>query len=82
MRCAQPPQLVLRHVDAVDEHAALLGLVEPRNQAGQRGLPGAGQADERHHLARPRDEADIVKNRPPFVVGKAHMLEPDLAGDR
>ena len=75
------PAAILRHVDAVDEHAALLGLVEPRNQAGQRGLAGAGQTDERDHLARPRDEADVVQNRSSFVVGEAHVLEPDLAGD-
>ena len=39
-------------------------VVEARNQADQRRLAGAGQADERDHLARLGLEGDVVEHRP------------------
>ena len=61
---AQRPDLVAVHVDAVDEHASGRCVVEPRNQADERRLAGAGQADERHHLAGLGLERDVVQHRP------------------
>ncbi len=40
------------HVDAVDEHLALGHVEEPRDQVEQRGLAGAGAADDRGRLRR------------------------------
>ena len=52
-RCARAAtaSVVLADVDAVDQHAARRRVVEARNQADERRLAGAGQADERDHLA-------------------------------
>ena len=57
---AQRSQPVARHLHAVDQHAARGRLEEARDEAGDGRLAGAGQADERHHLARPGLEADAV----------------------
>ena len=42
----------LAHVDAVDEDAAFVDVVEARNQPGERGLARAGAADDRRDFAR------------------------------
>ena len=50
------------HVDAVDQHASGGRVVEARNQADERRLAGAGEADERDHLAGLRREVDVVQH--------------------
>ncbi len=75
-------QGVAADVHAVEQHAAAGGLEEAGNEAGQRRLAGAGQADQRHHLARARHEADAVEDSAVGVVGEAHVIEAQLAGDR
>ena len=69
------------HVAAVHEDTAFGRVVEPRNQAHERGLAGAGQADERHHFARCGGEVDVVQDLRAVRVLEAHILEADLAGD-
>ena len=59
-------QVLLRHladVDAVDQHAALVDVVEARDQAGERRLAGAGAADDRGHLAGLRRERHAGQRR-------------------
>ncbi len=54
---AQRVQVVLAQVVAVEQDAALVGVVEARQQLDQRGLAGAVLADQRQHLARLQREA-------------------------
>ena len=42
----------LAHVDAVDQHAPVVDVVEARNQPGERRFARAGAADDRRDLAR------------------------------
>ena len=53
--CARrSPSAYSRTSYAVEQHAAAGDVVEPRQQADQRGLAAAGAADDRDGLARPR----------------------------
>ena len=45
-------EVVLAEVVAVEQDAALVGVVEPRQQLDQGGLAGAVLAHQRQHLAR------------------------------
>ena len=47
-------------VDAVEEDAARVDVVEARDQPGDRGLAAAGRADERDRLARAELEVEVV----------------------
>ncbi len=38
-------------IGAIEEHPALAGVVEPGQEPGDSGLPGAGRADQGHRLA-------------------------------
>ena len=66
-------------VDAVDQYAARRRVIEPRDQADERRLAGAGQADQGHHLAGSCIEGDVVENLGAVRVGEADTLEPDVA---
>ena len=59
---AQPGDVDHREVDAVDQHAAALGHVEPLDQLGERALAGAGGADDADDLAGLDAEADVVQH--------------------
>ena len=50
----------LRDVLAGDEDAALVGLLEPRDQAQRRGLARAGRAEQREEFAGVNGEVDAV----------------------
>ena len=92
---AQRVEVVVAQVVAVEQDAALVGVVEPRQQLHQRGLAGAVLADQRHHLARLQGEAEMA-HRPALGAGidEADILEHEalrgsaagtaarLAGDR
>jgi len=75
---AQIAARIFAQLHAVDGDAALI-LVEPRQQIHQRGLAGAGGADEGHGLARLKAEADAVEHRQVLGIGEAHVVEDDLA---
>ena len=64
----------LAHVDAVDQHAAVVDVVEARDQAGERRLARAGAADDRGDLARVRGERHAGQRR---LLG-AGILERDV----
>ncbi len=49
---AQRVQGNVAHVDAVEDDASAVDVVEPRDQAGDGRLAAAGRADQRHRLAR------------------------------
>ncbi len=68
------------NVDAVEQNLAALHVVETQQQGDQRGLAGAGVADDRESLAWLDAERDIAKN-PVFVGGFGHIAvaEPDVA---
>jgi len=70
-------QVRLRHfadVHPVHEDASMVDVVEPRDQARQRRLPGACAADDGGHLARMRRERDAGEGR--FL--RAWILERDV----
>ena len=79
---AQRSDAVLAHVDAVDQHASGRRVVEARNQADQRRLAGAREADERDHLARPGLEGDVVQHVRAVGIREADVLEADVARRR
>ena len=54
-------------------------MVEPRDQADQRRLARAGEADERHHLARFRLERDVVQDVGAVRIAEPDGFEPDVA---
>ena len=49
-------------VDAVEGDPAAVELVEPHHQVDQRGLAGAGRADDRDRLARVRDQREVRRS--------------------
>ena len=57
---AKRAQAVLANVSAIDAHTTGEWLVESRNQADRRRLAGAGEPDERNHLARMCLEAYLL----------------------
>ena len=77
---AQVAAGVVAQLDAVDADAALI-LVETRQQVDQRRLAAAGRADQRHRLPRLDAEGDAVEHGHVLGVGKAHVVEDDLALD-
>ena len=64
---AQRVEVLLADVDAVDEDAAALDVVEAHHQAGDGGLAGAGVADDGGGLVGLDDEGDAAED--PFDVG-------------
>ena len=71
-------------VDAVDQHAALLGVVEAQEQREDGALAGAGRADDRHRLAGLDRKAQAVQRRPvgPRRIGEGDVAELDRAERR
>ncbi len=59
---------IVADVDAVDEHRAGRRIVQPRQQADQRRLPRAGDADERHGLPGLDAGRDVVEDRRAVVA--------------
>ena len=78
---AQRTQPVARRVDAVDEDAAALVLVQPRDEVRGGGLAGAGGADEGDELAGSGLEAHAAEHGPARLVGEVDVLEPDVAAN-
>ena len=61
-------EILLAHVDAVDEHLAALDVVEAHHQASDGGLAGAGVADDGGGLVGLDGEGDAAED--PFDVGE------------
>ena len=80
----RPAQARLRHagdVLAVDRDATAVEVVKPLQQLDQRALAAARAADQRHFLAGPDRDREIVEHRLVLArVDKAHALEPDRSG--
>ena len=75
-------QRVQRHraqVEAVDEHAAALGVVEAVHQLGHRRLARSGRPDEGDRLARGDVEVDVLQHRDGGVVAEGDVVEADRA---
>ena len=66
-------------VDAVEQDAPALDLVEPEQQRDRRGLAGAGAADQRHPLAGADVQGEAVERRRRAAVAEADVLEVDRA---
>ncbi len=93
----QPGRIELGERHAVEEEPPRVGVVEPREQRGDRGLAGARGADERDDLAgldREVDpvqhlhvapgrigEVDALKATAPFTAGRVRPPE-EIAGSR
>ena len=73
-------EIELADVDAVDQDAAALDVVEAQQQADDRGLAGPGGADDADALAGRDLERDVAED--PVArrcVGEPHVLEDDVA---
>ena len=62
-RAANVAEVEVAHVDAVEQHASLVDVVEARDQPGDRGLPARGGTDQRDRLARPQHEVEALEHR-------------------
>ena len=78
---AKRRQVPFPDVDAVDQDAALVDIIDAGDQLGQRALAGAGFADDRDRFARCGAERDVVQDRI-AAVAERDIVEDDLAGDR
>ena len=71
---------VVADVDAVDRDPAAGHVVQPGDQRGQRGLAGAGGADQRERLARAQVEVDVAQHRGVGAgEGEVDVLEAQVA---
>ena len=77
---AECGQILLAHIDAIDEDAAALHVVEAHHQAGDGGFAGAGVADDGGGLAGLDGEGDVVQN--PLDVGRERPVLRVLASER
>ena len=64
-------------VDAVDADGSGIRVAQALEQGDRSALAGAGVADQRHRLARFRDERQIVHGGAVAAVGQADPLELD-----
>ena len=71
------PQLA--QVVTVEQHAALLGVVQTSEEAGDGALARAGGADERERLARRDVQVEPVEHEAVALVAEADAVEPDVA---
>ena len=77
---AQVVQIYFANVDAVEQNLAALNVVEAQQQLNDRGLAGAGVADDGERLAGFDAEGNVAQD-PIFVLGcrAAVIGEPDVA---
>src|SRR5450756_1531656 len=69
-RAPQLVQLLVPHVNAVDEHAAAGGVGEPRDEVEQGRLAADGPTDDRAGLARQELQRQVMQDRL-FTAGVA-----------
>ena len=72
---------ILPHVVAAYADAALGGLIEPRDQAHQRGFRAAGAAQNAHGGAGGNVQIDVLQipRLPLRIIAEIHMVEADGA---
>ena len=78
---AQVHAVHIMRVHAVEADMAAVDLVESHEQVDQRGLAGAGRADDGGAVARLGRERDVLHQRTIRIVSELHMLEVDAAAD-
>ena len=80
-RCAAADRATrqLAHVDAVDQHAAFAGVVEPAEQIDERRLAAAAAADDADRFAGPDFEVDVAEHRLMPLVAERDVFELDVA---
>jgi hypothetical protein len=66
-------------VDAVEQDAPGVDLVEAHEQVDDRGLARAGRSDDGDRLARRDVEREVLDERLVGLVGEEHVLERDAA---
>src|SRR5205085_11857530 len=76
---AQRGQRQTPQVDAVEQDAALVRVVEAQQQADKRALTGAGRAHERYRLPRLDRQGDAAQHRRAGCVGEVDAAELDVA---
>ena len=70
----------LADVDAIEQDPALLGFIEPAQQANHRGLPRSGGTHQGHMLAGGDGEGEIFEDRIVAAVGEGHPLKDHFPG--
>src|SRR5207244_2458659 len=70
-----PYTTLFRSVRSIQQNRALLGVVEAREQADQRGLPRARRPNDAEPRPGRDDAGDIVLHRPVGPVGERHAAE-------
>ena len=79
------PQLVdpqVADVDAVEQHAPAVDVVEARDEPRHGRLAAAGRTDERDRLAAADGEVETVEHPATRSVAERHALEPQLTRAR
>ena len=81
-RAAEDRERDVAHVDAVDEDGAARRIVQPREQADERRLAGAGRADERDGLPRLDAQRDVIEHERRRRTRNARSRNSIVAADR
>ena len=83
-RRAGRARVIVGDVDAVEGDPAAVELVEPHDQVDERGLAGAGRADDGDRLARLGDERQVLDQRLVRVVARTRRARtrPGPCGSR
>src|SRR5947208_3277479 len=68
----------LADVVTVESHGAAVGVVQARQQPGDRALPGARRSDQSQRLPGRDVKVEPVEDRPVAVVAELHALEADI----
>ena len=77
-RAADVGDAQLAQVVTVEQHAALLGVVQTSEEAGDGALARAGGADEGERLARRDVQVEPVEHEAVALVAEADAIEPDV----
>ena len=75
----QPKLTALAVVTPVYKHAALGGFIEAANKVDYGALACAGLANQGYRLARLNVQIEVLQHLFAFLIGKAYVLEIDIA---
>ena len=83
-RSKKLPATELADIDAADFDGAALDVVEAQKEVGERGLAGAGVADDGHGFPGADGEADVAEDPILVLVGEPDVFKGDggVLGDR
>ena len=79
---AQGRQRVVSDVFAVDADAAAVGIVEPGDEANQRGLPRTGGPHQGNHLTGLHGTAEVFEDGFPRPIREKHVFKLNPAPKR